>query len=155
MASLDVDGAMQNVKSVLAGSTAWQTICKVDNSADAALRIYEGGIEDTSEEDSLAPCITLKFDPFQTDWKSTSMGQLVIDIGCEVPIPEENQLTFADRYRYAWQKMSAIMAAINDTPGSLMIRALAVKIEPGEINPVENNNRIEWGWVIGLTLDFI
>lgn len=158
MAALDVDGAMQNVKTMLSSLTAWQSICGVSTTAEAATRIYEGGTEDDLGESDLAPLIVLTFDPFQTDWMGTSKGQLTVELRTEIPIPEEHRETYADRYRYAWQKFSAIAAGINGAvngSGQLMLRQFNVVQSPGEFDPKETNGRVEWGWITSVVLDLI
>jgi hypothetical protein len=75
MAALDVAGAIANVKTMLSGLAAWQTICGVTTTGEAAKRIHLGAIEDTGEE-SPCPCILLDIDPFNSDWMpSTAHGR--------------------------------------------------------------------------------
>jgi hypothetical protein len=157
MANLDVKSAIVNVRSMLSGLSSWQAICGVSSSGSAADKIFYGGQEDV-EEFSLAPCCVLSFDPMQTTWMSTSRGQLTIKARFEIPIPEEHQLSYSDRYVYAWEKMSAILAGINGAvngSGQLMLQNLNVDLEPGEIDPNENNKRIEWGFILAIVLDFL
>ena len=75
MAALDFAGAVTNVKTMLSGLTAWQTICGVSSSAEAAKRIHLGGCEEEQEE-SLAPVIILDIDPFNTNWASYQLRSI-------------------------------------------------------------------------------
>lgn len=157
MANLDVDGAVQNVKTMLSGLSWWQSICKTTDSTTAAQSIVEGGAE-TLPDESPAPLIVLDIDPFNTDWMSTSRGQLTIRIHVELPIPPDNQETYSARYRYAWQQFGSMMAGINGAvngSGQLMLRGLNVVQEPGEFDPTTTGNRPEWGWIVAVVLDFV
>lgn len=157
MAKLDLDSAMQNVKTMLSGLSWWQGICKTSSQSVAAESIFEGGTETTPDE-SAAPCIVLDFDPFNTDWMGTSRGLLTIRLHTEIPVPSDNQETYAARYRYAWQQFSSMMAGINGAvngSGQLMLKQLNVIQEPGEFDPKTTGNRIEWGWIIAVVLDLV
>lgn len=156
MAKLDVDGALQNVKTMLSGLTWWQGVCQVSTTALAALSIYEGGVEKEPEE-SAAPCIILDIDPLNTDWMATSRGQLTVTVHVEIPIPAESQTNYQAKYRYAWQQFGSMMEGINGAvngSGQLMLQGMNVTQEPGEFDPKETGNRCEWGWIISLVLDF-
>lgn len=158
MAALDFAGAVANVKTMLAGLTAWQSICGVSTSAEAAKRIYLGGEEET-EEETLCPMIVLDIDPFNVNWlQSTFRGKLAVEIRCELAIPEEKQASISDQYSWVWEQVSSLLNGINGSvngAGQLMAESLNMTIKPGAINPDENHGRCEWGFVLMLSLEFI
>lgn len=158
MAALDFAGAVNAVKTMLAGLTAWQSICGVSTSAEAAKRIYLGG-EEESEEESLCPMIVLDIDPFAVNWlQSTFRGKLQVEIRCELAVPDENRGTVSEQYSWVWTQVSALLAGINGAvqgAGQLMADSLNMAVKPGAINPDENHGRCEWGFVLMLTLEFI
>lgn len=158
MAALDFAGAVTNVKTMLSGLTAWQTICGVASSAEAAKRIHLGGCEE-EEEESLAPVIILDIDPFNTNWlQSTSRGKLPIEIDVQLAVPEANQATISDQYSWVWSQAGSLLAGINGAvngAGQLMVDSLNMSVKPGAIDPDPNHARCEWGFVLILTLEFI
>lgn len=155
MAALDVDGAVQNVKTMLAGLSAWQTICGVSGSAAAAERIHEGGVFE-DEAETQAPMISLDVTDLPSDWLASAFqGNLGVEIRCEIPIPTDSQTNYASEWRYAWQKCSAILAGINGgvgQSGGLMVESLQLRTPPGKIDTDENQGRCEWGFIIALTV---
>lgn len=157
MAALDVAAAMQNVKTMLSNLTAWQTICDVSSAAAAALRIYEGGIEDDQPE-SLTPCIFLDFTSLPTNWLANRFtGRLTVEIRCELAVPKDNQTSYADEFVWVWQQCSALLAGINGAvsgAGGLMADSLEMPTKPGKIDPHENQGRCEWGFIFAISLDF-
>lgn len=158
MAALDFAGAVTNVKTMLSGLTAWQSICGVSSSAEAAKKIYLGGQEEC-EEESLCPMIILDIDPFNTNWlQSTSRGKLPVEIRCELAVPEANRATISEQYSWVWSQVGSLLAGINGAvngAGQLMVDSLNMAIKPGAIDPDENHGRCEWGFVLSLTLEFI
>ena len=56
MSALDILGLLDNTRTMLAGLAAWQSVCGVATSAEAAQRIYLGGVEATPEEDTSPLC---------------------------------------------------------------------------------------------------
>lgn len=159
MAALDIAGAMQNVKTMLAGLSAWQTICGVSASGPASLRIYEGGIEEEKDGTTLAPCCFLDFTSLPTNWLgSRFQGRITVEMRFELAVPEANQTTYADEFVWVWEKCSAILAGINGAVGNagqLMADSLEMPLKPGKIDPHENNGRCEWGFILALSMDFI
>lgn len=158
MAALDFAGAVTNVKTMLSGLTAWQSICGVATSAESAKRIYLGGEEETTNE-TLCPMMVLDIDPFNTNWlQSTFRGKLPIEIRCELAIPTEYQHSVSSQYEWTWTQVSALLAGINgavNSAGQLMAESLNIAVKPGAINPDENHGRCEWGFVLMLTLEFL
>lgn len=158
MAAMDVAGAIANVKTMLSGLTAWQTICGVSTSAEAAKRIHLGGIEDDGSE-SLCPLIVLDIDPINTDWmQSTLSGDLVITADFDLSIPESERSSIAAQYIWTWQKFSEVLAGINGAvngDGGLMLKGLGVPLKPGPIDNDDNLGRCEWRFGLSFTLRFI
>ena len=159
MAALDVAGAMANVKTMLSGLTAWQTICGVASSSEAAKHIYYGGAEEEDDDPSPVPCITLNITSLPTNWVASHLrGRLTIELRFEVEPPEENRATFSDQYLWAWGQWGSVMAGINgaiNDAGELMVQAVDVPLMPGQIDPDDNKGRNEWMWVISLSCEFI
>lgn len=157
MAALDVVNALGNVKTMLANTTTWQTICGGVSASQAALRIFEGGIEENGE--TSAPCIILNFSSLPTNWMGNRfMGRLTVEIRCEIPIPEDNQTSYADEFVYAWTQLAGLLDGINAAvggAGQLMADSLEVATPPGRIDPAENNERVEWGFIIALSTKFM
>lgn len=157
MAALDFAGAVTNVKTMLSGLTAWQTICGVSSSSEAAKRIHLGGCEEEQEE-SLVPVIILDIDPFNTNWlQSTFRGKLPVEIDIQLAVPESNQATISDQYAWVWAQAGSILAGINGAiiSGTIMADALNMSVKPGAIDPDPNQARCEWGFVLVLTLEFL
>jgi len=158
MAVLDVASAISNVKTMVAGLSAWQTICGVATSTEAAERIYKNGVEE-GEDCSLTPCIILRTAPLQTDYSGSHMrGQLTIELRVELEVPSNKQGTHEEQYVWVQEKCSALMAAIPaavNGSGQLMMRGMNLPQDPGPIDPDENQGRCEWAFVIALVLDFI
>lgn len=158
MAALDVAGAIDNVKTMLSELSAWQAICAVNNSTDAAKRIYEGGVQEDPDK-TVNPCIVLDIDPFTSEWMpSTSKGVLVVEIRTELVIPEDKRGSYATQYVWVWQQVAALLAGINaniNDPGELMVENINLPLKPGPIDPGDNQGRIEWGFIIALQITLI
>ena len=159
MAALDVAGAMANVKTMLSALTAWQTICGVSSSSEAAKRIHYGGAEESDDDASQVPLITMNITSLPTNWVANHLrGTLTIELRFEVEPPDEERATFSDQYLWVWQQWSAVMAGINGAingAGQLMVTAVDVPLMPGQIDPDENKGRDEWMWVVSLSTEFI
>jgi hypothetical protein len=157
MAALDVGTAMQNVKTMLSNLTAWQTICGAANASEAALRIYEGGIEETDE--TLAPVCFLDFTSLPTNWLGNRFqGRLTIEMRFELAVPIDNQTSYADQFVWVWDQVSDLLAGINGAvggSGGLMADTLEMPTQPGRIDPHENKGRCEWGFILALSVDFL
>lgn len=151
MAALDIDTAIQNVKSMLAGLTAWQTICGVADSTRAAERIYEYGVDESTQ--TLCPCILLDLSDQTLPWNGGKFqGNVTIEVRMELEIPQANRATYSTQGRWFWQKLQALLAEIdttvNDT-GTLMIEEITIPLKPGRIDPDTNSGRCEWMTILG------
>ena len=157
MAALDVATTIANCKSMLSGLAAWQSICKVSTSAEAAKRIVEGGTEEP-EDAALCPIILLDVTSVPTNWIANRLrGTLTIEIRVELEVPPE-YVTFAQQYVWIWQQCSALLAGINGAvggSGQLMIDRLETPLLPGRKDPNLVNGRNEWGFIISLSVDFM
>ena len=141
MSALDILGLLDNTRTMLAGLAAWQSVCGVATSVEAAQRIYLGGVEATSEEDTSPLC-----------WLDVNPTVF------EISVPETERVTFQDEYRYAWTQASAILAGINagvNGSGQLMLRTLTMPLRPGLINPEDNDGRHDWRFTLGLVVDVV
>lgn len=157
MTALNVLGLLDNVKAMLAGLQAWQSVCGVATSAEAGERIYLGGVEATAEEDT-SPLCWIDVNPATFDWFSTNRGRVTVELVFEIGIPETERETFQGEYRYAWTQASAILAGINGAvngSGQLMLRSLTMPLRPGLINPEDNDGRHDWRFTLGLVVDMI
>lgn len=158
MARLDLIGAVNNVRTMLATCSSWQSICGVSSSTDASKRIYRGGIEDDGTE-SLCPMILLRIDPLQTDFTGdTSRGKLTVECRIELAIPEDKSDSYEAQYVWVWEKLSAILADINASvngSGGLMMRSLNMPLEPGPIDPNDNHGKLEWAMVLGIVIEML
>lgn len=153
MTALDVDGAIANVKTMLSGLSAWQTICGVATSALAAERIYEYGVEE-DDEVTLCPCIILDVDETRSTWTAGALrGNLIVTVRMELAIPEENRTSYSTQGRWFWQKLSAMLAGINGgvgDSGELMLEEITMPLKPGRIDDDHNGGRVEWMVMLGL-----
>lgn len=156
MADLDLVGALANLKTTLAGLTTWVDLCALVDSQAASLRIYEGGTEESDE--TLAPCIFIDFTSLPTNWIGGKFsGSLAFEIRCEFPIPEDNRATYSDEFVYAWGVLSDMMADINGAvngAGQLMPDSLSVSTPPRRIATEDNSQRIEWAFILNLSIKF-
>lgn len=158
MAALDVGTALSNVRTMLSGLSAWQTICGVATSGAAIHRIHYGAIEDDQESTS-APCIILDVTSVPTNWLANRLqGTLTIEMRFYLEMPNSERETFSDQYIWAWQKFSAMMDGINGAcgdAGEVMIKSLDVPLMPGRIDPDMNKGVSEWNFILSLGVDFI
>jgi hypothetical protein len=155
VAALDVVGSLTNVKTMLSGLTAWQTLC--GGATEAAARIYKGGTEEESE--TLTPCIFLDFSSLPTNWIGGRLtGRVTYEIRCEFPIPVDDRQTYEDEYIYAWTQLAGILDGINsgvNGAGKLMIDSLEVSTPPARIARESNKGRTEWGFILAMAVKFI
>lgn len=151
MAALDIDGAVQNVKTMLSELTAWQTITGTSTSAAAAQRIFEYGVDDS--EGSQSPLIILDIEDLPAEWRAGRLaGPLIVEARLELEIPEANRLSYGTEGRWFWQQLSSILAGVNGNirdSGGLMFQGLTMPLKPGRINPEENEGRTEWMCILG------
>lgn len=158
MAALDILTAVDNVKTMLAGLPAWQSICSVNNATDAGRRIHKGGKEETAEF-TLCPCITLVVRPLDTNWMaSRARGEITVEIRMELAIPDANRETYEKQWLWMHEQTAAMLAGINGAVGSgsqLMLRSLGLPLLPGDIDSDDNQGRCEWSTIMLATMDFI
>jgi hypothetical protein len=157
MTALNILGLLDNVKTMLAGLVAWQSVCGVATAAEAAERVYLGGVEATPEDDA-SPLCWIDVNPATFDWMATNRGRVTVEAIFEIGVPETEQETFQDEYRYAWTQASAILAGINaavNGSGQLMLRSLTMPLRPGLINPEDNDGRHDWRFTLGLVVDVV
>lgn len=132
---------------MLSGLTAWQSICGVATAAEAALRIYEYGVEE-DPACTLCPLIILDIDETVLTWTGgTTQGTLPVDVRIELEIPPDNRGTYSEQGTWFWQQLSALLAGITGAVGGggqLMFRGLTMPVKPGLIDIKENNGRVEW-----------
>jgi hypothetical protein len=151
MAALDIDGAVQSVKTMLSELSAWQTITSTGSAAAAALRIFEFGVDDSAGSES--PCFILDIGEFPVAWEAGRLaGPLMIEARLELEIPEANRTTYSTEGRWFWQQLASILAGINSNvkgSGQLMFQGLSMPLKPGRIDPETNEGRIEWMCVLG------
>ncbi len=160
MASLDVGTSLTNLKTMLSGLTAWQTICGVSSSAEAALKIHYGAVEEDSEDDcDQNPCMILDVTSLDTTWKANKLhGTAVFELRFYMQMPDAEKATYGTQYIWIWQQFSAMLAAIDGAvggAGQTMIDSLNVPLLPGRLEPDENNGKSEWNFVLSLGVDFI
>lgn len=157
MATLNFNGVVANVKTMLKNLSAWQVICNVSTAAEAAERIYEYGVTDTGA--SLCPCIILDIDSDQMDWQGGALqGALPIDVRMELEIPDAERTSYATEAVWFWTKLSALLDGINTSVndgGELMLERMTLPLRPGLIDPDENQGRREWMTVIRLEITVI
>lgn len=158
MAALDVATALANVRTMLSGLSAWQTICGVSSSTEAAYRIFYGAIDENQEINS-APCIILDVSSVPTNWLGARLhGTLAVEVRCYLITPESERVTIGSQYVWVWQKLSAMMDGINGAvgdAGEIMMNSLSVPLMPGRVDPDSNQGENEWLFIIELTADFI
>lgn len=157
MTALNILGLLDNTKAMLASLTAWKAVCGVSTAAEAADRIFLGGVEATPEEDT-SPLCWLDVNPSTFDWFSTSRGRVTVEAIFEMSVPETERATFGNEFRWAWTQASAILNEINSTvngSGQLMLRSLTMPLRPGLIDPADNDGRHDWRFTLGLVVDVI
>jgi len=152
MAALDIDGAVQNVKTMLSELSAWQTITGTSSAAEAAKRIFEYGVDDSAGSES--PCFILDIAEFPGEWRAGRIaGSLMIEARLELEIPDANRLTYSTEGRWYWQQLASILAGINSNvrgSGELMFQNLSMPLKPGRIDPETNEGRVEWMCILGI-----
>ena len=153
MAALDLDGAVQSVKTMLSECSSWQTITETDTAADAAERIHEGGVADDDQDDPQTPLIILDIDDFPMRWNAgTLQAPLTVDVRIELEIPHANRNCYSDEWRWFMQQLGAILADVNASvrgSGELMLQEISWRVKPGRIDPDSNQGRIEWMAILG------
>ena len=157
MSALNILGILNNTRTMLSGLVAWQSVCGVSTAAEAAERIYLGGVEATAEEDT-SPLCWIDVNPATFDWMATNRGRVTVEAVFEIGVPEVERETYQDEYRYAWTQASAILAGINaavNGSGQLMMRSLTMPLRPGLINPEDNDGRHDWRFTLGFVVDAI
>ena len=157
MARLDVLGLLTNTKTMLASCAAWQSICGVATSAEAGKRIYLGGVSAAPEE-ALAPICWLDVDPTSLDWQGTVRGRVTIEARFEIAIAEEFIADYQTQYAWAWGRLSELLDSINASvngSGQLMLRSLTMPMRPGQIDPDDNDGRVDWAFALGLVVEVI
>lgn len=161
MAALDIGTSLTNLKSMLSGLTAWQTICGVASSTEAALKIHYGAVEADEENAGCDqnPCIVLDVSSLSTTWKANKLhGKAIFEIRFYMEMPDAEKATYGTQYIWIWQKFSAMLAAINGAvggAGQTMIDSLDVPLLPGRLDPDDNGGKSEWNFVLSLGVDFI
>jgi hypothetical protein len=154
MASLDLDGAVQSVKTMLSELTAWQTITGTTSAAEAAKRIHEGGVAES--EVSETPLIILEIDDFPMRWDGGRLqAPLVVDVRIELEIPHGNRGCYADEWRWFHQQLGSLLAGINGVvrgDGALMLQEVNWRLKPGRIDPDTNDGRLEWMAILGFSV---
>lgn len=157
MTALNVLGLLDNTRTMLAGLVAWQSVCGVSTTAEAAERIYLGGVEAEPEQDT-SPLCWLDVNPATFDWMATNRGRVTVEAVFEIGVPEQERVTYGDEYRWAWTQASAILAGINGAvngSGQLMLRSLTMPLRPGLINPEDNDGRHDWRFTLGFVVDVV
>lgn len=161
MAALDVGISLSSLRTMLSGLTAWQTICGVSTSSEAALKIHYGAVEEDPEHPDceLNPCIVLDVTSLATTWQGNKLhGKLIFEIRFYMEMPDAERATYGTQYIWIWTQFSAMLAAIDGAVGSAgqqMIDSLDVPLLPGRLDPDENGGKSEWNFVISLGVDFI
>ena len=148
MATCDFTGLIANTKAILSGLTAWQTICGVSTTAEAAERIYEYGVEEPEEGTSLCPLIILDIDNDSLEWQGGHLnGPVTVTVRMELEVPALQQETYSKQAIWFWGQMTAILNEVNTTAneaGTLMLERISMLVKPGRIDPDENSGRTEW-----------
>jgi hypothetical protein len=161
MAALDVGTALSNVRTMLSGLSAWQTICGVSTAAEAAKKIHYGAVELDPDEptSSSNPCIVLDITSLPTTWRANRLhGTATFEIRFYLEMPEAEKATYSIQYIWIWQQFSAMLDAINGAvggAGQTMINNLDVPLMPGRLDPDVNGGGSEWNFVISMGVDFI
>jgi hypothetical protein len=161
MASLDVATSLANLRTMLSGLAAWQSICGVATTAEAATRIHYGALEinPRNKQSSENPCIILDVSSLPTTWKNNRLtGTVTFEIRFYLTMPSQEKETYGTQYLWAWQKFSAMLDAINGAvgdAGEVMIKSLDVPLLPGRIDPDIEGGESEWNFILSLTADFI
>ena len=161
MAALDAGTALASLRTMLSALPAWQTICGVSTSAEAAKKIHYGAVEVDQDEptSNSNPCIVLDITSLSTTWKATRLhGTAVFEIRFYLEMPEAEKATYGTQYLWIWQKFSELLDAINTTlsrDGGEMVKTVDVPLMPGRLDPDNNGGGSEWNFVLSLGVDFI
>lgn len=161
MAALDIGTALVNLRTMLSGLSAWQTICGTSMASEAARKIHYGAVELDPEdpEASENPCIVLDITSLPTVWKGNTLhGTATFEIRFYLEMPDAEKATYGTQYIWIWTQFSAMLAAINGAvggAGQAMISNLDVPLTPGRIDPDNNGGGSEWNFVLSLTVDII
>lgn len=161
MAALDVGTSLASLRTMLSGLSAWQAICGVATSAEAAKRIHYGAVELDQDEptSSSNPCIVLDITSLSTTWKANRLhGTAVFEMRFYLEMPEAEKATYSDQYIWIWEQFSAMLDAINGAVGGAgqsMIDSLEIPLMPGRLDPDQNGGGSEWNFVISMGVDFI
>lgn len=154
MAIMDIASAVSNVKTMLAGLSAWQTITGTANATDAAAYIIKGGYENWDSGSRVAPFCILDIQEFSGRFNGGRFHQtLPIDLIFELEVPEANRTTYETQYVWVWEKLSALLAGIAGAVqggGQLMSIDLDLLLKPGQIDAKENNGRCDWLFILQL-----
>ena len=146
---------------MLSGLTAWQTICGVSSSTEAARKIHFGCVEEDPDEPGceLNPCIVLDVTSLSTTWAANKLhGKLIFEIRFYLEMPDAEKATYSTQYVWIWTQFSSMLAAIDGAvggAGSTMIDSLDVPLLPGRLDPDENGGKSEWNFIISMGVDFI
>ena len=157
MARLDVFGLLTNARTMLAGLSTWQSLCSVSSAAEAAERIYLGGVVAAPEE-ALAPICWLDIDPANFDWQSTARGRVTVEARFEIAVPEDKIADYSQQFSWVWGQVSALLADINGAvngSGQLMLRNITMPMRPGPIDPDDNDGRTDWMLQLGLVVEVV
>ena len=120
MAALDVGTALTNLKTMLSGLTAWQTLCGVSSSTEAAKKIHFGAteIDEEDERGSENPCIVLDITSLSTKWKANRLhGTAVFEMRFYLEMPDAEKATYSTQYIWVWEQFSAMLDAVNGAVG--------------------------------------
>lgn len=155
MSALDVDGAIQNVKSMLSNLSAWQTITGTSSASHAAEFIHEFGVDEV-EGESACPLIILDVGELGLQWRGGQLdGEFIVEARLELAIPDEQQQSYATEGRWFWQQLVTLLDGINSNVqggGELMLQNIDFALKPGRIDPNDNEGRIEWMTILSLRL---
>ena len=159
MAALDIDGYLNNVRSLIASTSVWQSLTGTANATDAAAHIYKGGFyEDKDGVQILPPVCILRVNPWNARWKGNHFHaeSIPVSVWFELPCPAANQTTYEAEYVWATQQMASLLAAINSAVqggGQLMATNVGMELEPGRIDEDENGGRCDWRFVLAISGD--
>jgi hypothetical protein len=148
MTACDFTGLIANTKSLLSGLTSWQSICGVATTAEAALCIYEYGVDEPEDGSTLCPLIILDVDNDSLEWVGGHLnGPVTVTVRMELAVPEIHQETYAKQAVWFWDQMTAVLNQVNSAAneaGTLMLERVTMLVKPGRIDPDENSGRTEW-----------
>ena len=155
MAQLDLGATLANVKTMLSGLTAWQTICSVATSTEAAERIYLGGAEDSGD---LCPCCVIDLADSSAPFEFNRSTAVNVEMRFQLAMPEDQQKNLQTEYIWAWSQCSALLLGIRENSngtGELMHTGTSLTVKPGPIDPAENDQRNEWAFTLQITVRMI